>query len=247
MKNILIVLVAILFCLGYPTSSTAAAEYVPVGCFKDTFRQRALPKLLANYRGNIAWNTDLSYIVKKCAQEAKKKNYVYFSVQFYGECWSGEIAQQTYDRYGRSSRCTSHVGKENTNMVYRLAGDEQECKIYSKLDTDDRAASIMTGSTALCDKQLATGWYRFLPPAGNRMASECVPSRRCGTAVTGWLSSSHPKMTDGIVDGTVCFNWKNESNCCQFSQRIQVRNCGRFFVYKLVKTKGCPMRFCSET
>ena len=58
--------------------SLDAAEYVKVGCFKDDLGQRALPELLVNYRGNINWNTDLSYIVDKCAQEAKKKNYMYF-------------------------------------------------------------------------------------------------------------------------------------------------------------------------
>jgi len=77
------------------------------------------------------------------------------------------------------------------------------------------------------------------------MASSCVPTMRCRTAVTGWLSSPHPKMTDGIVNGLVCFHW--EKDCCKYFQEIQVRNCGRFFVYKLAKTNGCPMRFCAET
>ena len=122
---------------------------------------------------------------------------------------------------------------------------EQECTMYSTLKTDDRAASFTTGSSPSCDKGLPEGWYRFLRPAGNRMASACVPTKRCGTAVTGWLSSPHPKMTEGIVNGIVCFHWK--SNCCKVTQEIQVRNCGRFFVYKLAKTKQCPMRFCAET
>ena len=59
------------FLLGAP-------EYVKVGCFKDKLRLRALPKLLASYRGTLDWNTDLSYIVRKCAQEAKKNNHMYF-------------------------------------------------------------------------------------------------------------------------------------------------------------------------
>jgi len=54
------------------------------------------------------------------------KQYVYScSVQFYAECWSGENAPLTYDRYGNSSRCTEHVGKAYTNMVYRFEGDGQ--------------------------------------------------------------------------------------------------------------------------
>lgn len=46
-------------------------------------------------------------------------------IQFYGECWSGATAPKTYDRYGRSSPCTSKsvVGTALTNVVYRFAGD----------------------------------------------------------------------------------------------------------------------------
>ena len=77
------------------------------------------------------------------------------------------------------------------------------------------------------------------------MASTCVPSGNCDTVVTGWLSSTHPKMTDGIVSGKVCFSWK--SHCCQWSQDIKLRDCGRFYVYKLGSTGECPMGFCGST
>lgn len=76
------------------------------------------------------------------------------------------------------------------------------------------------------------------------MASKCVPTQKCGTAVTGWLSSPHPEVSDGIVNGKVCFHWLNE--CCFRDQLIKARNCGRFFVYKLNKPEGCPMRFCGS-
>lgn len=76
------------------------------------------------------------------------------------------------------------------------------------------------------------------------MASKCVPTQKCGTAVTGWLSSPHPEVSDGIVNGKVCFHWLNE--CCFRDQVIKVRDCGRFFVYKLNKPEGCPMRFCGS-
>ena len=78
------------------------------------------------------------------------------------------------------------------------------------------------------------------------MASTCVPSGNCDTVVTGWLNSTHPKMTDGIVSGKVCFNWKSHS-CCQWSQDIELRDCGRFYVYKLGSTGACPMGFCAST
>ncbi|XP_078359039.1 oncoprotein-induced transcript 3 protein-like [Oculina patagonica] len=250
--SLLLFVLAVFFFIGFPNSLTDASQYVKVGCFKDNDGpgQRALPKLLANYRGNIDWSKDdLSYIVDKCAQVAKKKNYMYFSVQFYGECWSGETAPLTYDRYGKSSQCTGYVGKSFTNMVYRHTGDEQECINYSTLNSASRSAShqLPTGSSPSCDNSLPPGWYRFLNPAGDQMASSCssVPSGKCGTVVTGWLSTAHPKMMDGVVSGKVCFRWG--SSCCQWSQDIQLRDCGRFFVYKLGKTIACPMGFCGIT
>jgi len=52
-------------------------------------------------------------------------------VQFYGECWSGDSAHVTYDRYGGSSRCTATVGTQFTNMVYRFVGDGQSVELLA--------------------------------------------------------------------------------------------------------------------
>ena len=121
---------------------------------------------------------------------------------------------------------------------------EKECLNYYTLSSASRSATyqLPAGSSPSCDNDLPSGWYRFSYPAGDEMASTCVPSGRCGTVVSGWLETNHPKATDGIVQGKVCFRWK--SNCCQWSQNIHLRNCGRFFVYKLRKTFACPMGFC---
>lgn len=60
----------ILFILGLN-------EFVKVGCFKDKSSPRALPEQIANYRGGLDWN-NLDQVVKDCALEAQKKNYMYF-------------------------------------------------------------------------------------------------------------------------------------------------------------------------
>ena len=125
---------------------------------------------------------------------------------------------------------------------------EKECINYSVLSAKNRSSTFNSPEIGplSCDGGLSPGWYRFLPPAGNQMASTCVVSgKKCGTAVTGWLKTTHPKTADGIVSGKVCFSW--EGNCCMDDQDIHVRDCGRFFVYKLAKTTACPMRFCGET
>ena len=41
-------------------------------------------------------------------------------MQFYGECWSGANASQTFAKYGESDQCYQGVGKEKTNAVYRV-------------------------------------------------------------------------------------------------------------------------------
>lgn len=65
--------------------------------------------------------------VQKCAQVAVTKGYEYFAVQFYGECYTGKNASQTYKKHGRSDKCMEtdktlgfQVGKDDTNFVYRI-------------------------------------------------------------------------------------------------------------------------------
>jgi len=50
--------------------------------------------------------------VLRCAEAVSKKAYTIFGLQFYGECWSGENVNQTYDRDGLSSQCLSAVNNE---------------------------------------------------------------------------------------------------------------------------------------
>ncbi|XP_020894702.1 uncharacterized protein LOC110233724 [Exaiptasia diaphana] len=97
------------------------SQYEPVGCFVDKGEARALPMLVANFRGNIDWN-DLTKVVKMCAAAVKAKGYDVFAIQFYGECWSGPDAGLTYDEYGPSpDGCVnSTVGADYTNFVYRF-------------------------------------------------------------------------------------------------------------------------------
>ena len=123
---------------------------------------------------------------------------------------------------------------------------ENECLHYTILKSSDRASSfkLPTGVSPSCDKDLPLKWYRFMLPAGTKIASTCIPSQRCNTVVTGWMKTPHPKSTDGIDSGEICFRW--QSNCCNWSQNIYVRNCGRFYVYKLPHTIGCPMRYCAQ-
>lgn len=42
---------------------------------------------------------------------AKQKNYEYFGIEYYGECWSGMNPNYTYDAHGESDNC--HVIKKD--------------------------------------------------------------------------------------------------------------------------------------
>ena len=96
--------------------------YKPVGCFKDdTSEPRPLPVLVKNFRRppQVDWN-NLNNTIKACAERVQKAGYLYFGLQFYGECWSGPRAYLTYDEDGKSNRCEYGVGKGFANFVYRL-------------------------------------------------------------------------------------------------------------------------------
>jgi len=120
-----------------------------VGCFKDSRSDRAMPHELINERDIfskvhngklIEWNNP-NYVpgfICRCARKAKHYGYMYFGIQFYGECWSGRKSHLFYNRHGRSSNCkknsnsksTCHMeyGKQNANYVYKIVDRQCETK-----------------------------------------------------------------------------------------------------------------------
>ena len=120
-----------------------------------------------------------------------------------------------------------------------------ECLNYKLLKESNRAQGYSSKyRRAICDKSLTRGWYRFTGEAGDKMPNFCVSKLRCGTHAPGWLNASHPSVADGIVNVTVCFHWG--SNCCYWSTKIRVRNCGGYFVYELHRVPYCSLRYCGN-
>lgn len=124
---------------------------------------------------------------------------------------------------------------------------EQECSTYKLLNESNRAETYNpTSFMHLCDRTLS-GWYRFSGEAGFKMAEHCVSKGRCGTFAPGWLSGTHPTLVEGAVERKVCFHWFDwMSDCCSFSTFIKVRNCGKFYVYKLRPPPVCSLRYCGN-
>ena len=73
------------------------------------------------------------------------------------------------------------------------------------------------------------------------MPTSCIPKKRCGTDIPGWLNGTHPGEDEGIVARQVHFHWS--SNCHYWSVDIQVKNCSGYYVYYLRET-GCNARYC---
>lgn len=119
-----------------------------------------------------------------------------------------------------------------------------ECSNFRFLNESSRAETYYRGKRPICDRTLSLGWYRFGGEAGNQMPEYCVNRRHCGTNVPGWLNGTHPSVADGAVKRKVCFH--ASSNCCRWSTDIEVRNCGRFYVYKLQRPPGCDLRYCGN-
>merc|ERR1711971_446026 len=89
-----------------------------------------------------------------------------------------------------------------------------------------------------------TNWYRFLSPAGTRIAEEAPGYKYCGTATTGWMQGSHPASLGETVTRTVCFQYGYDT--CNWSTEIKVRNCGQYFLYRLVNTPYCNAGYCAK-
>ena len=74
----------------------------------------------------------------RCANATRSRGWKVFGIQFYGECWSDESGESTYNKYGEAphTKCIQElvtpqqpcdknkdlecVGAQNTNYVYML-------------------------------------------------------------------------------------------------------------------------------
>ena len=77
------------------------------------------------------------------------------------------------------------------------------------------------------------------------MPTSCVSKLRCGTNASGWMNGAHPTVDQGKVTRKVCYNYFG--NCCNWSNDIEVVNCGQYYVYKLSRpSNGCNLRYCGS-
>lgn len=87
----------LIFGTGSDATCGCDYEYKKVGCYEDRNGDRALPEMLANerdkhsiyYNGHdlnwFDWHNYMPQMVCRCAEQAFKKGYKYFGLQFWGK------------------------------------------------------------------------------------------------------------------------------------------------------------------
>ncbi|XP_077993222.1 von Willebrand factor D and EGF domain-containing protein-like [Glandiceps talaboti] len=122
------------------------------------------------------------------------------------------------------------------------------CSTYVNITDYRRSTSYLQPSSAskwICDVSLSSStWYRFASLVGGNIPTHCVEPYTCGTHDPIWINGSHPSEADGTVSRKVCAS-EDEPNCCGWSDTIQIKNCGDFYVYNLAVPTECYYAYCA--
>ena len=119
-----------------------------------------------------------------------------------------------------------------------------ECPQYKNLTGADRKYGPDTTGKLKCDATLR-GWYRLQGDAGRQMMTTCPLINKCGGSYSAWLKGGHPTVAQGNVSKKVCINKHSGGDCCHFHFFITVKNCGSYFIYKLLpRVASCYFRYC---
>lgn len=131
--------------------------------------------------------------------------------------------------------------------------DFQCLQPYHVLDIADRNVDFNDGDGNIewCDRTNSAkvdpqwhglGWYRLMGAAGTRLPVEPPKNHSCGTEAPGWMLGDHPTVIDGVVLRTACFSWTKDA--CSWQSAMEVVNCGDFYLYRLLNTFTCSLRYC---
>ncbi|XP_066025094.1 uromodulin-like [Pocillopora verrucosa] len=151
----------------------------------------------------------------------------------------------------RDATCQNTVGGYKCTCRSEYIGNgltckPRECINYAVIFGSKRKRTYKSKQPYLDDGDL-NGWYRFQGQAGTKMATSCVPFKRCGGLRPGWLKGGHPSKEDGRVNRRVYF--RSFNNCEEVFNVVKVRNCGPFFVYFIRGTApgtSNPERYCGS-
>ncbi|XP_066022474.1 uromodulin-like [Pocillopora verrucosa] len=159
------------------------------------------------------------------------------------ECNLGE------NKCDSNAECINTRGSYDCKCKEGFIGDGLTCTAngcynYSTLRDAKRKSTYETPrySEGVCDNWLSEGWYRFEGAAGTKMPTTSVDDYHCNTVFSGWLNGAEPTVGDGEVFRTVCFT--RGADTCKHSITIVMKNCGSYFIYKLVPPPAYNYRYC---
>ncbi|KAL3852580.1 hypothetical protein ACJMK2_016200 [Sinanodonta woodiana] len=140
------------------------------------------------------------------------------------------------------------ISAQNT----RLDSEEDPC-LRAKLKDDSRRniANKAFPEEQLCDKNLETGWYRFM--LNNKSAeipTVCLQNDLCGTRLPLRIDLDGQMLPEvnQTINAFVCssFDVIGMWDCCVLRQRTQIKNCGGYLVYHLIRSDRCPVSYCVQ-
>ncbi|XP_068679579.1 uncharacterized protein [Montipora foliosa] len=184
-------------------------------------------------------------VLPNCGDPGKPNNTIVSSTNHWSGGYVRYLCHPGYTMFGQAVRKCLPSGQWSGDMPPTCT-DKPECVRHLTIDDPTRYYFNIYGSNVYkCDHRLAEGWYRFLTGTVLATTYRSGSSRYCDTNYRGWLTESHPSVSDGIVNRKVCFTHSSDSRC-PYSTYIKVRNCGEFYVYKLKPTPNCYLRYCTD-
>ncbi|XP_078369566.1 E-selectin-like isoform X3 [Oculina patagonica] len=198
--------------------------YKSVGCYSDT-ANRAIPTIEGQDSTLDGSYPDRKKAIAKCAVAARKRGFKMFALQNGGWCATSATAEQTYNKYGKSTACNADgEGGPWANHVYTFEVTEscpkgyygspcQECPLNTYKDFVGHATACtscptnsghpITGSVSIQDCSCFTG-YAGAPQIGipctiRRCESLPVPANGLfvGQCSNEYLSVCGMACTDG--------------------------------------------------
>ncbi|XP_063691658.1 uncharacterized protein LOC134823987 [Bolinopsis microptera] len=241
-----------------PTAATRYCEATP-GCknareINDDWRVNSRKMLTGRYESRYFGNDGWVYFTQglKRIPESPPPKAV-------GGCnYNGYIDSHPNEGEGAVTRVMRFPGVDKTQNIevencgdkyvyfltrtiqndYCYVADTDVCSdnVYKEVDDVRRlkySHKYGTGFTRFNLDNLFNGWIRYTIGTGRMMEEPPAVTNMCTTEYQGWIDGEHPRDNEGVVQRKVC--WKYNGNDCHSSNEISVKNCGKYYVYGIVK------------
>lgn len=105
---------------------------------------------------------------------------------------------------------------------------------------------LAKGEKAICDSQLAPGWYRFTMARQAQMPTTEPENRHCSTLAPMWIvKGTHPDTEGEEVQAVACAKIDSGIKRCMYPRHVLIKNCGNYYVYYLQPTPNRCMAYCA--